>query len=174
MFTYFFTYSLNHCNHTRGTADTANIKKSSTWDSTSCHFIDGKNGHMIMSFQFVQMSCLWSVGGNRSTRSKPTQTRGEHEDSTQKELGWSRDLLWGHGGDLTRCTTPLRRPPHWAKTWRCWPEEEVFVFVMLFWTGGGLAWAVWRTFFIYPGSYPLLYGLCCLLKQQILFFQFVL
>uniref|UniRef100_A0AAR2LSE7 Nucleoprotein TPR n=1 Tax=Pygocentrus nattereri TaxID=42514 RepID=A0AAR2LSE7_PYGNA len=29
-------------------------------------------------------ACLWTVGGNRRTRRKPTQTRGEHANSTQR------------------------------------------------------------------------------------------
>ena len=33
---------------------------------------------------FGLTACLWTVGRNRRTRRKPTQTRGEHADATQK------------------------------------------------------------------------------------------
>src|SRR4029434_75298 len=40
------------------------------------------------SFIFTQCNaCLYDGGGNRSTRSKPTQARGEHANSTQKGPG---------------------------------------------------------------------------------------
>uniref|UniRef100_A0A0E9WXR1 Uncharacterized protein n=1 Tax=Anguilla anguilla TaxID=7936 RepID=A0A0E9WXR1_ANGAN len=41
--------------------------------------------HIEIDISFVSDSwsvrCLWSVGGNRSTRSKPTQARGERVNS---------------------------------------------------------------------------------------------
>uniref|UniRef100_A0A669DAA6 Metalloendopeptidase n=1 Tax=Oreochromis niloticus TaxID=8128 RepID=A0A669DAA6_ORENI len=42
-----------------------------------------------------QTACLWTVGGSRSTRREPTQTRGEHANSTQKDPGLMVELNSG-------------------------------------------------------------------------------
>uniref|UniRef100_A0A3P9DAM3 Protein kinase domain containing, cytoplasmic b n=1 Tax=Maylandia zebra TaxID=106582 RepID=A0A3P9DAM3_9CICH len=42
-----------------------------------------------------QAACLWTVGGKRSTRREPTQTRGEHANSTQKDPGLMLELNSG-------------------------------------------------------------------------------
>ncbi len=42
------------------------------------------NIHPHGQFKVTDFQCLWTVGGSRTTQKKPTQTRGEHANSTQK------------------------------------------------------------------------------------------
>src|SRR4029434_1551844 len=49
---------------------------------------NGPSDHHQHSFIFIQCNaCLYDGGGNRSTRSNPTQARGEHANSTHKGPG---------------------------------------------------------------------------------------
>ena len=56
-------------------------------------------------------ACLWSVGGNRSTRRKPTQAQGEHANSRQvvSWLGFEPPTLLLLGESANHYTTV---PPH--------------------------------------------------------------
>lgn len=41
--------------------------------------------HLELSINLTPLpSCLWTVGGSQNTQREPSQTRGEHENSTQK------------------------------------------------------------------------------------------
>jgi len=56
---------------------------------------------------------FWTVGGNRSTRRKPTQTRGECANSTQtvRESGIETGSLVLLGSSVNHCATlPLNEP----------------------------------------------------------------
>src|SRR4029434_4322139 len=73
---------------------------------------NGPSDHHQHSFIFTQCNaCLYDGGGKRSTRSKPTQARGEHANSTQKGPGTTSHDQDSSPGPSRRETTVLTTEP---------------------------------------------------------------
>src|SRR4029434_11289420 len=63
-------------------------------------------------------ACLYDGGGNRSTRSKPTQARGEHANSTQKGPGTTWNDQYSNPGPSCCEATVLTTEPPCCLAWQ--------------------------------------------------------